>query len=256
MLYDDFLLKCENLNISYNDDRSTIKVLNDINFILKKNFILGIVGESGCGKSTVAKAITGILPENAVVSGRILFDKFDLLNCTKKDRDIIRGNEISMVFQEPSIALNPARKIKHQFFDILGKKDLNEVKKRLSEVQLKNVENVVEMYPYQLSGGMKQRSVIAMAISKYPKILIADEPTSALDSEIRKKIVKLLVDLKNVYNMSLIYISHNISEVEKICNDILIMKNGNLIEYGSTAEIMNNPKEEYTVSLIKASKRD
>lgn len=245
MLYDDFLLKCENLNISYNDDRSTIKVLNDINFILKKNFILGIVGESGCGKSTVAKAITGILPENAVVSGRILFDKFDLLNCTKKDRDIIRGNEISMVFQEPSIALNPARKIKHQFF-----------KKRLSEVQLENVKNVVEMYPYQLSGGMKQRSVIAMAISKYPKILIADEPTSALDSEIRKKIVKLLVDLKNVYNMSLIYISHNISEVEKICNDILIMKNGNLIEYGSTAEIMNNPKEEYTVSLIKASKRD
>jgi ABC-type glutathione transport system ATPase component len=250
----DFLV-VSNLSVFY----SGAAVVKDLSFTLREGETLGIAGESGCGKSTVAKAILGILPRNAHVSGSIRYKGRELVGLREREFAKLRGREISMVFQDPSAALNPVRKIRHQFYDIFGagRKDRNaadaEVVHFLTHAHIKNPEEIMDRYPTALSGGMKQRVVIAMAISKMPRLLIADEPTSALDAGIRLQIIEELQALNERLGFGMIYISHNLAELSKVSDSIMVMKNGSVIEHRSTRELFAAPKEEYTRQLIAAT---
>ena len=246
----------KNLNISYKVKEKYIDNISDINFVLNEGDIIGIVGESGSGKSTIAKSILNILPSNSAVSGEILYDGKNLLNFSQKDMEKIRGNEISMIFQDPKLALNPIRKLKYQFYDILidykkqnGKSKTDElIIKKLLDVNLKEGKKILTHYPFELSGGMAQRVVIAMSLIKEPSILIADEPTASIDAINRKEILNEIIKLKN---MSKILISHNLNEVYNICNKLIVLYNGKIVEQGNTKEIFKNPKNEYTKELLK-----
>ena len=248
-------LEFSGVNISY----AGLEVVHDISFSLKKGSVLGVAGESGCGKSTLAKAILGILPENAEASGTLKFCGRDLIGMSEKEFTSLRGREISMVFQDPSAALNPVRKIKHQFYDIFGtprakhKEANEEIIHFLNHVHLDRPETILDRYPSQLSGGMKQRVVLAMAICNMPQLLIADEPTSALDAEIRLQIVEEIMSLKERLGFGMIYISHNLAELSKVADSILVMKDGSIVEYRKTAELFANPQQEYTKELIAAA---
>ncbi len=249
-------LEIKDLSISY----SQTAVVRNISFSLDEGETLGIAGESGCGKSTVAKAILGILPESAKVEGSIKYRGKELVGMTEKEFERLRGSEISMVFQDPSTALNPVRKIKHQFYDIFGtnrrgrKAADGEIIHFLTHAHITDPKSMLDSYPSQLSGGMKQRVVIAMAISKEPRLIIADEPTSALDAEIRLQIIDELVSLKERLGFGMIYISHNLAELSKTADSIIIMKSGMVVEQGKTAELFSNPRAPYTRELIAAAK--
>lgn len=248
-------LELKNVCISY----SGSAVINDISFSLQKGETIGIAGESGCGKSTLAKAVLGILPKNADITGSIKYCGKELIGMPEKEFAKLRGGGISMVFQDPSAALNPVRKIKHQFYDIFGtrrsaRKSADEkIIHFLRLVHLQAPETILNRYPAQLSGGMKQRIVIAMAICKAPQLLITDEPTSALDAEIRLQIIEELMSLKKHLGFGMIYISHNLAELSKVADSILVMKNGSLIECQKTAELFANPRQTYTKELIAAA---
>jgi len=250
------MLNIKNLHISYAIGNKTYNAVNGVTFALEEGTALGIAGESGCGKSTIAKAILGILPSNASVNGEITYNNENLLTLNRRQMDKIRGSHISMIFQDPSTALNPERKIKNQFYDILGRSSKREMDEHillaLLGAQLDNPERIMNSYPFELSGGMKQRVAIAAALLKSPEILIADEPTSALDAGVRIQIIEHLAQVQKEKGLTMLYISHNLAELAKICNEILIMKNGEVIEYGDTASIFSDPKESYTKSLLEA----
>jgi|LGVE01.1.fsa_nt_gb ABC-type dipeptide/oligopeptide/nickel transport system ATPase component len=252
------ILDVRNLSIDYTINTTTDTAVNKVNFKLKAGQVLGIAGTSGSGKSTIAKGILRILPENAEASGEIIYNEKNLLNLREKEFAKIRGCEISMIFQDPSTALNPVRTIKRQFYDILrgiskNKRVLDElIVEKLEKVHLKNPKQVMEKYPHELSGGMKQRIVIAAAMALSPKILIADEPTSAIDAAIKKQIIFELKDLKTSENLSMIYISHNLAELKTICDEIIVMKNGEIIEHNCTEKLFSNPQEAYTIKLLEA----
>lgn len=249
------LLELNNVSVSY----SGITVARNVSFSLEKGETLGIAGESGCGKSTLAKAILGILLKSAELTGSIKFCDKELVGMTEKEFSALRGNEISMVFQDPSAALNPIRKIKHQFYDIFGthRSDRRladeEIVHFLDHVHLPAPEKILDRYPTQLSGGMKQRIVIAMAICKMPQLLIADEPTSALDAEVRLQIIDEIVSLKERLGFGMIYISHNLAELSKVADKIMVMKNGSIIEYRKAAELFASPEQSYTKELLAAA---
>ncbi len=249
-------LEINNLSVAY----LQTAVVKNISFSLAEGETLGIAGESGCGKSTVAKAILGILPKSAKVTGSIKYREKELVGMPEKGFEALRGSEISMVFQDPSAALNPVRKIKHQFYDIFGTRHRerkaadSEIVHFLTHAHIASPDNMLDSYPSQLSGGMKQRVVIAMAISKMPRLIIADEPTSALDAEIRLQIIEELMGLKERLGFGMIYISHNLAELKKTADSIIIMKNGVVVEHAKTAELFSAPKESYTHELISAAK--
>lgn len=250
----DFL-EIKNLNVDY----SGTTVVKDVSFTLGEGETLGIAGESGCGKSTISKAILSILPSNARVSGSIKYKGQELVGLGERGVAALRGKEISMVFQDPSAALNPVRKIRHQFYDIFGTRRSgrqaadDEITHFLSHAHLPEPETMLDRYPTELSGGMKQRIVIAMAICKMPRLLIADEPTSALDAGIRVQIIDELISLKKRLGFGMIYISHNLAELSKVSDSIMVMKNGCVIEYGKTRELFSAPKQDYTRELMAAT---
>lgn len=250
------LLEVNNLSISYKIEDISYLAVSEASLTLEEGQVLGIAGASGSGKSTIAKGILGILSANAVIEGEIIFQGKDLLKLNRRKMDKIRGREISMVFQDPSTALNPVRIIKRQFYDILASvsKDKSVLDKiilnKLESVHLEGAAEVMNKYPYELSGGMKQRIVIAAALSLSPQVLIADEPTSAIDASIKKQIVMELKGLKARENLAMIYISHNLAELKSICDDIIVMKEGKIIEQNATAEIFSSPQETYTIELI------
>ena len=250
------MLNIRNLHISYSINDKQYNAVNNVSFTLKTGKVLGIAGESGCGKSTVAKAILGILPSNASLSGEIVYNNSNLLSLKRKQMDKIRGSQISMVFQDPSTALNPERKIKHQFYDILAKSSKREmdeyIRTALSQISLSDPERMMNSYPFEFSGGMKQRIAIAAALLKNPEVIIADEPTSALDAAVRLQVIEHLMEIQKSKGLTMLYISHNLAEIAKICDEILIMKNGEIIEFGDTYNIFNNPKESYTKILLEA----
>lgn len=253
------LLEVKNLSISYKINDVAYVAVSEVNFALKEGQVLGIAGASGSGKSTIAKGILGILSDNASIEGEINFQGQNLLEFNRKKMDGIRGREISMVFQDPSAALNPVRTIKRQFYDILAsiskdKKVLDKIiRNKLEAVHLEDAQEVMNKYPHELSGGMKQRIIIAAALSLSPQILIADEPTSAIDASIKKQIIMELKGLKIKENLSMIYISHNLAELKSICDEIIIMKDSKIIEKNSTEKLFNSPEELYTIELIEAS---
>ena len=254
------MLEVKDLTISFRLENSQIKVIRNINFSLEKNEILGIVGESGSGKSVTSLAILGLLPKNKTeIGGSILFKGNELLNLPEKDFQKIRGNKISMIFQEPMSSLNPSLTCGYQVIEMIlqhqkisKKKAKIHVLELFKKVKLPRIETIYNQYPHQLSGGQKQRVMIAMAIACNPEILIADEPTTALDVTVQKEIVKLLKEIQNENNMSVIFISHDLALVSEIANRVLVMQDGNIVEQGEITKVFKDSEHNYTKALINS----
>ncbi len=254
----DILLQAENLAIDIKSQNKNLTFADDIDFSVKKGEIYGIVGESGCGKSLLAHSIAGLLPENVKIScGSIMFDGVNLLALNKKEFRKMQGKDISMVFQEPLTSLNPLMKIGRQVSENLKiHTDLtkNEMQKEtlniLKKVGLNNPEELVNCYPHQLSGGMRQRIMIASAIICKPKLVIADEPTTALDVTIQSQILNLLQDINKTYGCAIVFISHDLGVISRICDRVAVMYCGNIVEEGDTSSVFSNPQHQYTKGLI------
>jgi peptide/nickel transport system ATP-binding protein len=253
------ILTVENLCISFPSKENPNKVIHNISFELNKNEILGIVGESGSGKSVSSLAVLGLLPKSAKIDGNIAFDNKSILDYSQKEFQKIRGNEISMIFQEPMSSLNPSMTCGKQVLEILlqhtqlsksaAKKEVIQL---FEKVKLPRAEEMYNQYPHQISGGQKQRVMIAMAIACKPKILIADEPTTALDVTVQKEIIKLLKELQQETKMSILFISHDLSLVSEICDRVVVMYQGNIVEQGIASDLFHNPKDNYTKALISS----
>lgn len=255
------LLEVENLSISFSSNNKLLKVIHGISYVLNKNEIIGIVGESGSGKSVSSLAIMGLLPNKIsnIDSGKILFNNSDLTTISSKEFQSIRGNDIGIIFQEPMSSLNPSITCGNQVMEIILQhnsisktKAKQEVISLFEKVKLPAPETTYKKYPHEISGGQKQRVMIAMAISCKPKILIADEPTTALDVTVQKDIIELLKTLQNENEMSIIFISHDLSLVSEIADRILVMYKGDIVEQGFTNDVFENPKHIYTKALINS----
>lgn len=253
------LLRLENLSIDYKVKDGYLSAVNDVNCVVNKGEVFAIVGESGCGKSTVAHSIMNLLPGgNEEISGKIIFKGKDLRECTRQEMEAIRGKEIGMIFQNPLDSLNPVYKVGDQMAEaiMLDKVDKqeawNRVIKLFKDVKMPDAEERVNSFPHELSGGMRQRVMIAAAMICNPKILIADEPTTALDVTIQAQIVELLKRLNREKQTSILFISHDLSLVRQLCRRVMVMQGGYVVETGDTEEIFNHPREAYTQKLIAA----
>ena len=255
------LLSVKNLSLGFKSRNNTNAVLHDIGFDVLANEIVGIVGESGSGKSVTNLAVLGLLPQKSVdiSSGEILFEGADLLNYSTQELQEIRGNAISMIFQEPMSSLNPSMRCGKQVTEILQRhKKLSaqeaktETLNLFEQVKLPRPASVFKAYPHKISGGQKQRVMIAMAIACKPKLLIADEPMTALDVTVQKEIILLLKELQKETGMSILFISHDLSLVSEIADRVIVMYKGKIVERGTAASIFKNPQEEYTKALIYA----
>jgi len=252
-------LKIDNLSVNYKMRKETVYAVKKINFEVKKGEILGLVGESGSGKSTLGNAIINLIDEPGKISdGRIILDG---VNIHENPEDIIkyRGKKIGLIFQDPQTSLNPLLTIGEQLIETIQTHlnfDLKESKDRainlLQEVGIKDAENRFNNYPHQFSGGMRQRVVISLALCCEPELLIADEPTTALDVSIQSQILELIKTLTKERNLAVILITHDMGVISETADRVAVMKSGNLVEIGSTKEILTNPKEIYTKSLISS----
>lgn len=250
------LLDVKNLDISYGSKLT----VSGVNIQLDKGEILSIVGESGSGKTTVIRAVMGCLPGRGHVSGgSITFDGRNMLKNTCEDWRKISGSEMSMIFQDSGNMINPIRRIGEQFTDYIlahapqkSKAEAAEMAKdMLNKVRLPNPQNIMNSYPFELSGGMRQRVGIAMAMIFSPKLLLADEPTSALDVTTQAQIIRQIVDVRNEYNAAVILVTHNIGVASYVSNKLMVMKNGHVVESGGH-EIIENPQHAYTKELLAA----
>tara|TARA_S200000501_G_scaffold7558_1_gene6717 strand:+ start:3643 stop:5247 length:1605 start_codon:yes stop_codon:yes gene_type:complete len=254
------LLEIKDLNISFNLNNKISKTVSNFNINLKKKKTIGIVGESGSGKTLSMLALTRLLPKQAFVEkGKIIFDQKDITNFSNKDfYKQISGKRISMIFQEPMTALNPVYTVGRQLIETYlfhNYASRNEAYKRsinlLESVQLTNSKERMNQYPHQLSGGQRQRVMIAMSLINDPELLIADEPTTALDVTVQKEIILLIEKLIKDLGMAMIFISHDLGVVSEISEEIIVMKEGLIIENGKTKSVINNPKKEYTNNLLQ-----
>ena len=254
------MLDLINLNIEFHDHLIPETVVHDFNMHLDSGEIIGIVGESGSGKTMTALAIAGLLKRHYMKkNGQIIFNGVNLLECKREELRQYQGNEISMIFQEPMTSLNPLKKVGWQIEEslrihtTLSKQErYRKVIRILEEVELNDPEEIYDKYPHELSGGMRQRVMIAAAMICEPKLLIADEATTALDVTIQSQIVKLLIKMNQEKKTAILFISHDLSLVKRLCQRVIVMKDGHVIEVGSADEIYNHPKEEYTKQLIQA----
>ncbi len=253
------LLKIDNLNISFQSSGSDLKTLKDFSINLKERESLGIVGESGSGKTLSMLALTRLLPKQArITSGSIIFRNKILNNLLNKNfYKEISGNKISMIFQEPMTALNPVHTIGKQLLDtylyhndVSFEKGVLRALEILDAVQLSKNKQRMEQYPHQLSGGQRQRVMIALALINNPDLLIADEPTTALDVTVQKEIIQLISKLRETIGMALIFISHDLGVVSQISDNIIVMKDGEIVEKGSTSKVLNKPEHIYTQKLL------
>ena len=252
------LLDIKKLCVSIAENSKNKKLLKSISFNIKKNEIVGLIGESGSGKSLTSLCILGLLEKkNFNISGEIYFNQRNIINLQENEIMKIRGSEISMIFQEPMTALNPTMKIGTQLFEVFrsvenieSKEISSRIEKLIKKVKLDDIENLFDKYPHQISGGQKQRVMIVMALSCNPKLLIADEPTTALDVTIQKEIIEIIKDLQKSENLSILFISHDLRLVSKISDRIVIMKTGEIIEQGLNKQIFKSPKKDYTKALL------
>ncbi|MBP5276167.1 MAG: ABC transporter ATP-binding protein [Lachnospiraceae bacterium] len=255
------MLTVKDLKIEFFDHELPEVAVEDVDFVINDGDILGIVGESGSGKSMTAMAIAGLLNRKDLTkSGVIDLNGTDLLNSKRKDLRELQGKDIGFVFQDPLNSMNPVLKVGYQVEEALRvrKKTLNiskeEMKKRALEVMesvgLTDVERIYDSYPHEISGGQRQRAQIAAALIMKPKLLICDEPTTALDVTVQKKIIDVLKELNKKNGTSILFISHDLSVVRALCDRVVVMKDGLVMEQGSVDEIFNNPKNEYTKQLV------
>jgi len=255
------LLNVQNLSIDYTRNNTAVHAVRDVTLNLAEGETLGIVGESGCGKSTLAMAFLRLLPEreSRILSGEIQFAGKDLLALNERKLRAIRGNTIGIVFQDPFSSLNPVFTIGEQIDEIYkahrGVRDREATLKTLEHVRLPDPERIYNAYPHQISGGQRQRAVIAMAIALKPRLLIADEPTTALDVTVQKEILDLLDDLRAEMKMAMILITHNMGIVAERANRIAVMYAGEIIEMGNAKTILKEPQHPYTKGLLQSLPR-
>ena len=253
------LLKVKNLTVTFKTAGEESTILNDVSFELHKNKTLGIVGESGSGKTMTALSILNLIPTPPLesIKGEINFDGKDLLKCNSTEWQTIRGKRIAYIFQEPMTALNPVLTIGDQIIEMLRAHEpigKNEAAKRaatlLDEVGIPSPTQRLKNYPHELSGGMRQRAMIAMALSCNPEILIADEPTTALDVTIQAQVLELFKSLIQSRGMSILFVTHDLSVMAEIADHIIVLKNGIVVEYAPIQEIFDAPQHTYTRELL------
>lgn len=267
----DIILDVKNLNTSFVSDKKETSIIKEVSFQLKKGTILALVGESGCGKSVTVSSVAGLMPKNAKVSadhiiyrsekeGTLKEYELDKLPNTGKEMRSLRGAEISMIFQDPMAALNPVYRVGTQICEALkvhypgiSKKDAQQKAiTMLKKLGIPAAEQRIKDYPHQLSGGMKQRVVIAIAMICEPEVIIADEPTTALDVTIQAQIMELLKKLQRELNKSLILITHNMGLVAEMADEVCVMYMGRIVEHGTVRDIFENPSHPYTHALLKS----
>jgi peptide/nickel transport system ATP-binding protein len=238
-------------------------ILRDVALTLERGEVRGLVGESGAGKSTIAKALLGILPRTVrVTAGSIRFEGKDLLKLPAPALREIMGSEISLIPQDPQTALNPGRRIEAQLTDGLrmrcglsGREAHGRALKLLEEVHIRDPERVLRAYPHELSGGMRQRVLIASAFALEPKLVIADEPTTALDVTVQKQILRLIRGMQTAHGTGVIFVTHDLGVVAQICDTVTLLYAGKVIEDGRTADVLDAPKHAYTKALMAAGPR-
>ena len=242
--------------MGFNIDDKFYYALENINLDFQKGQIVALVGESGCGKSVLINTILKILPKNAIIkSGEIIFDNKNLLNFSEKEYRSIRGKKISLIPQDPFMSLNPLYTIENQILEVFDDnnkvQNLEKVKDALNKVKIKNIDTVLKSYPHELSGGMKQRVIIAMSLIQNSDLILADEPTTALDVSVSNSILDLLVELKNM-GKTIILITHDLSIVSNYCDTTTIMYLGEIVEKNNTKDLFKNPLHPYTKALLGA----
>ena len=254
----EFLLQVKDLRTSFFTEAGEVKAVNGISFDLERGKVLGIVGESGSGKSVTAYSILRILVDpGKVVGGEVLYEGDNILKYSKKQIREFRGNKVSIIFQDPRTSLNPVYTIENQLVEVIKlhtNRTHKEAKDRAVEmltlVGVNEPEKRVKQYPYELSGGMRQRVMIAMALACEPDVLIADEPTTALDVTIQAQILELMQSLQKKLGMAIILITHDLGVIADMCDEIIVMYGGRVCERGTADEIFYNPKHEYTKGLL------
>ncbi len=256
------LLKVEGISVSFDTDLGPIEVVDDVSFEIKPGRTLALVGESGCGKSVTASSIMRLLPHphGRVTRGRISFEGESVLDLPVEEMYRLRGGKISMIFQEPMTALNPVHTAGAQIAEVLDlhradiakKAREPEVLEMLKAVEMPSPESRMGNYPFQLSGGMRQRVMIAMALAGHPRLLIADEPTTALDVTVQAQILALIRDLQKKNGMGVLYITHDMGVVAEISDDVVVMYAGQIVETGAVLDVFKNPIHPYTKGLIRS----
>ena len=260
----EVILKVEDLKTYFYTRQGVVKAINGVSFNLRKEEILGIVGESGCGKSVTALSILRVLPgfTGRVVGGKIIFHNEDILEKDEEEMRQIRGGKISMICQNPNTSLNPVFTIGSQLKEVLefhgkskgsSKRVQERLVKMLTEVQIPSPEIQIKNYPFQLSGGMKQRVVIAMSLICEPEIIIADEPTTALDVTIQGQILRLFKELRARHGTSIIFITHDLGVIARLCHTVAVIYAGRIIEYNQIRDFFENPRHPYTIGLMKSN---
>ena len=257
----DIVLEVRNLKTHFHTDEGVVPAVDGVDFTLKKGKTLCVVGESGCGKSVTAYTVMRLIPmpPGKVESGEIIYKGKNLVKLTENEMRDIRGNEIAMIFQEPMTSLNPVYTIGNQIVEAIvlhQKVKTKEARQRaikmLTKVGIPDAEIRIDEYPHQMSGGMKQRVMIAMALSCNPEVLIADEPTTALDVTIQAQILDLLQQFQSTEGMSILLITHDLAVVAEVADEVLVMYASRVVEKAGVVEVFQNPKHPYTQGLIKA----
>ena len=260
----DIVLDIKNLSVEFKTVEGTVKAVNDLSYVLHKGEKLGIVGESGSGKSVSSLAVMQLIPNppGEIVQGEILYKGEDIRKKSEKEMQSIRGNEISMIFQEPMTSLNPIIKCGKQIAETLRlhrgmdkKQAMEEAINMMKAVGIANAEVRAHEYPHQMSGGMRQRIMIAMALACRPQILIADEPTTALDVTIQAQILDLIRDLNEEMGTSVLFITHDLGVVNELCDTVIVMYTGRIVEKAPVKDVFNDPKHPYSVGLLEAIPR-
>ncbi len=279
---DDLLVEIKDLRLNFHTFDGVSKVLNGVNLVMRRGDILGLVGETGCGKTMTALSIARLVPcpPGEIVSGEVLFEGEDVLKKTAEEMRLLRAQKLAMIFQDPTTSLNPVFTIGDQMIDIIGSKqdaskasrlgmlgglgnvlpDVRQLRRRARERTLEMLQRVgiadashrIADYPHQFSGGMRQRVLIATALSGAPTLLIADEPTTALDVSIQAQILRLIEELVQELDLSVLLITHNLGVVAKMCEKVAVMYAGVVVEHGSAINIFKGPQHPYTMGLMRA----
>jgi len=275
MTKDDILVEVRDLKVIFPMEEGTVRAVESVDLTVRKSKILGVVGESGCGKTVTAQTILRIIPDpGEIANGQILLHQaapdgsgtnvVDIAQLSNRSREIrmIRGKEVAMIFQEPMSSFSPLHTVGNQIIEaVLLHQDVDKVQAReiaidmLKRVGIPNPDRRIDQYPHEFSGGMRQRAMIAMALTCEPSLLIADEPTTSLDVTIQAQILDLIMELQEEFGMAVMFITHNLGVIAQIADDVAIMYLGKVVEVGPAREIFHNPKHPYTLNLLKAIPR-